>query len=82
MIRSEVFHVVQEVFRDIFDDEELTISSGTNSQEIDEWDSLNHINLVCAIEQELNVSFALGELEDLKNVGEMIELLMCKLSVL
>ena len=81
MTRSEIFDVVQEVFRDIFDDEGLTINADTNSQEIDEWDSLNHINLVCAIEQELNVSFALGELEDLKNVGEMIDLLMTKLGV-
>ena len=75
MIRDEIFLGVQEIFRDIFDDDNLEIMNETNSDEIDDWDSLNHINLVSAIEKEFNIRFALGELMTLKDVGAMIDLM-------
>jgi acyl carrier protein len=78
MNREEVFASVQEIFRDIFDDSALTVSNSTNSNDIEEWDSLNHINLVSAIEKELKVRFALGELQGLKDVGAMIDLIIKK----
>lgn len=71
---------VQEVFRDIFDDEQLAVTPTTSADDIDDWDSLAHINLVVAIEKEFNIRFALGELENLKNVGEMVELIDEKIS--
>ena len=79
MTRDDIFHGVQQIFRDIFDDENLIINNGTNSNQIEDWDSLNHINLVTAIEKEFNVKFALGELEDLNDVGAMIDLMVTKL---
>jgi acyl carrier protein len=75
MIRDEIFLGVQEIFRDIFDDDNLEIMNETNSDEIEDWDSLNHINLVSAIEKEFNIRFALGELMTLKDVGAMIDLM-------
>jgi acyl carrier protein len=51
----------------------------TNSSDIDDWDSLNHINLVVAIESELSIKFDLEELYFLKNVGAMIDLIIIKL---
>lgn len=75
MIRGEIFLGVQEIFRDIFDDDNLEIMNETNSDEIEDWDSLNHINLVSAIEKEFNIRFALGELMTLKDVGAMIDLM-------
>lgn len=80
MTRDKMFNEVQEIFRDIFDDKSLTISDTTNSNEIEDWDSLNHINLVSAIEKEFNIKFALGELIELKDVGAMIDLMMEKVS--
>jgi len=75
MTELEIYEQVQQIFREVFDDDELSISSETNSDEIDEWDSLNHINLVVAIENEFDIRFVPGELQELKNVGEMITLL-------
>lgn len=79
MTRDDIFHAVQQIFQDIFDDENLIINNSTNSKDIEDWDSLNHINLVTAIEKEFNIKFALGELEDLKDVGAMIDLMVAKL---
>ena len=76
MTRNEVFNGVQDIFRDIFDADDLVISNTTNSDEIEDWDSLNHINLVSAIEKEFKIKFALGELMTLKDVGAMVDLMM------
>ena len=76
MTRNEVFSCVQDIFRDIFDVDDLVISNTTNSDEIEDWDSLNHINLVSAIEKEFKIKFALGELMTLKDVGAMVDLMM------
>ncbi|MDC1253003.1 acyl carrier protein [Amylibacter sp.] len=80
MNRDKVFYVVQSIFRDIFDEEELIINDSTNSDDIEDWDSLNHINLVSSIEREFKIKFALGELLELKDVGAMIELMLKKLN--
>ena len=76
MTRDEVFNGVQDIFRDIFDIDDLVVSNTTNSDEIEDWDSLNHINLVSAIEKESKIKFALGELMTLKDVGAMVDLMM------
>jgi acyl carrier protein len=70
---------LQPLFRDIFDDDRLVISRESNASNIDGWDSLAHINLISSIEQEFGVRFALGELESLKNVGDMVDLIEKKL---
>lgn len=79
MNRDAIFNTVQDIFRDIFDENDLVISDSTSSVDIEDWDSLNHINLVSAIEKEFNIKFALGELMDLKDVGGMINLMMEKI---
>ena len=76
MTRNEVLSVIQDIFRDIFDVDNLVISHTTSSDEIEDWDSLNHINLVSAIEKEYKIQFALGELMTLKDVGAMVDLMM------
>jgi acyl carrier protein len=79
MTREDVLYSVQEIFRDIFDEHDMVIENKTNSDDIEEWDSLNHINLVSAIEKEFKIKFALGELMLLKDVGAMIDLMIVKL---
>ena len=79
MTRNDLFIEVQNIFRDIFDEDEMVIENKTNSDEIEDWDSLNHINLVSAIEKEFQIRFALGELMELKDVGSMIDLMEKKL---
>lgn len=79
MDKNEIQERVQEIFRDVFDDEELVICRETTASDIPEWDSLMHISLVSAIEKFFKVKFALGELQDLKNVGDMIDLVSSKI---
>ena len=76
-----MFNGVQDIFRDIFDENELIISDTTSSDEIEDWDSLNHINLVSAIEKEFEIRFSLGELMTLKDVGAMVDLMVEKLKL-
>ena len=77
--KSEMLKRIQNIFRDVFDDDNLEVTNKTNSEEIEEWDSLNHINLVVGIEKEFNIRFVLDELQPLKDVGEMLDLLQYKI---
>ncbi|HXH41290.1 MAG TPA: acyl carrier protein [Thermoanaerobaculia bacterium] len=76
---TEILEHLQPIFRDVLDDQGLIISRESNARSVEGWDSLAHINLIASIEQELHIRFALGELQDLKNVGEMIDLIERKL---
>ena len=79
-MNNEVHERLTKVFRDVFDDDNIVINSETVASDIDGWDSLEHINLVCAIEEEFNIKFSMGETVSLKNVGEMEENILNKLS--
>jgi acyl carrier protein len=70
---------LQPIFQDVFDDSSLRVERSSSGKNVDGWDSLAHINLVSSVEKEFGVRFALGELEDLKNVGEMVDLMEQKL---
>jgi acyl carrier protein len=71
---------IQEIFRDIFDDESLVITPDSNASTVEDWDSLAHVNLVTAIEKRYKIRFGLAELQELKNVGDMIGLIQKKLA--
>jgi acyl carrier protein len=70
---------LQPIFRDVFDDPSLRVERASNAESIEGWDSLAHINLVASIEKEFGIQFAIGELSELKSVGEMIDLMERKL---
>ncbi|MBR0033107.1 MAG: acyl carrier protein [Treponema sp.] len=76
MTREEIFSKLNEVFRDVFDDEDITVGEETSSKDIEDWDSLNHINLVVAVEKEFGVKFSMGETQKMKNVGEMVSIII------
>ncbi|ABM03429.1 putative acyl carrier protein [Psychromonas ingrahamii 37] len=75
----DIKNILQELFRDILDIENLVLENKTSANEIEEWDSLAHINLIVAIEREFNIKFALGELQDLKNIGNIMNLISIKI---
>lgn len=79
MDRQLIMKRVQSVFQDVFDDPSLVIGEETHAGMIGDWDSLAHVNLVSAVELDLGVSFPLAELEALRNVGDMIDLIEKKL---
>ena len=76
MTRDEVMEKVTEIFRDVFDDEDLVIGDSTNSDDIEDWDSLEHINLVAAVEQEFGIKFTMAQVVGMKNVGEMVDIIL------
>ena len=81
MDSEKIFIEVQDIFRDIFDVNNLAINHQTNSGNIENWDSLNHINLISAIEKEFKVKFTLTELLDLTDVGLLLKLLTKKINL-
>jgi acyl carrier protein len=70
-----VLQQVNEVFREIFDDEELTVMSETTAADVPGWDSLMHVRLIIAVEKAFHVRFSSSEVASLKKVGDLIELL-------
>ncbi len=75
MTREEIYEQLTEIFRDIFDDEELEINDGTTAEDIEDWDSLEQINLLVAIEKKFNIKIRLGDVSGLENVGAMVDLI-------
>lgn len=76
MTREEVFEKLNEVFRDVFDDEDIIVTDSTTADDIVDWDSLSHINLIVSIENEFKIKFSMGETTHLKNVGEMVDIIL------
>jgi acyl carrier protein len=69
---------LESIFRDVFDNPQLQITSETTAKDVPGWDSLTNINLVFAMEREFRIKFALGEIQELNNVGEMVHLIQKK----
>ena len=80
MSREEIFEKLNEVFRYVFGDEVIEVGEETTAADIDGWDSLEHINLIAAVEQEFGVKFTMGQVVTMKNVGEMARLIEEKLA--
>ena len=79
MERELIFSNVKEIFWELFDDRTLEIDDSTNAADIEEWDSLNHIGLVLSIEKRFNIRFRTGEVQALRDVGGLIDLLVGKI---
>lgn len=73
MTHAEIRNKIQEILRDLVDDEELILEDGTTAKDVDGWDSLVHLQLIAMLEDEFSVKFTLGEINSFKNVGEMSE---------
>ena len=76
MERSEILIRVNEIFRDIFDDDSLVIRDETTASDIPDWDSLMQIELVAAHESYFGLRFGMKEVLNMKNVGEMIDFIL------
>lgn len=71
---------LQEICREVFENPDLTISETTTAEDVEHWDSLNHLNVVAAAEQRFGIRFRTSEIEGLKNVGEFVGLIAAKQS--
>lgn len=76
----EIKEKLQEIFRDVFDDEDITISEDTTSKDIEDWDSITHITLINEIEGQFNIRFTTEEMMKAKNVSEFIEIIDKKIN--
>ena len=76
----DVKETLNRVFRRVFDNDAIAIYDEMTANEVEEWDSLTHINLIMEIEDEFNLKFTVDDIVDLKNVGEMIRLIEDKLA--
>lgn len=76
MTRDEAYKKLNEIFRDVFDDEEIVVEDATTAEDIEDWDSLEHINLVVAVEKGFGIKFNMGEVNSMKNVGEMMDIIL------
>lgn len=76
MTRKEVFERLNEVFCDVFDDENIEIGEETTADDIEGWDSFEHINLIVAVESEFHFKFPMGKVLIMKNVGEMADIVL------
>ena len=75
MNRNDALKRLTDIFRDVFDDDMLVISDKTTAADIEDWDSLEHINLVGAVESEFGLRFKMREVSGMKNVGEMLDII-------
>lgn len=73
MSREEIYERLNEVFQDVFGDDNITVNDDTTAKDIDGWDSLRHITLLAAIEDEFDIEFSMGQTVKMKNVGEMVD---------
>jgi acyl carrier protein len=73
--RADVVNRLTRVFQDTFDNDSIVLADTTTANDIDEWDSLSHIMLVLAVEQEFGLRLGAAEVGKLANVGQMIKLL-------
>lgn len=78
MERQEIFEKLNEIFCDVLDLDEVELTDETSAEDIEEWDSLSHIQLIVAIEKEFKLKFTSKEIMGWKNVGEMVDCILTK----
>ena len=79
MTDAEIMQRLTGIFREVFDDDDLVLTEATTADDVDEWDSFNHINIIVATEAGFRVKFQTAEIEGLKNVGHLVALIQRKL---
>jgi acyl carrier protein len=78
--REDVVNRLNILFRDIFDDDHISIADHTTAADVEGWDSLTHITLVLNVEREFRIKMTAAEVGSLKNVGQMIDLIVARAS--
>jgi acyl carrier protein len=77
---QDVISQVNEIFKDVLDNNSIALTESTTAADIAEWDSLSHIQLVVAIEKHFHIRFNASEIQSWKNIGEMVRGIQAKLN--
>lgn len=80
MKREEVLKILTAIFQNNFDDDEIQLTDETSSADIEDWDSLEQINLVVAVQDKFKVRFNIEEVNSMSNVGEMVDFIIKKVN--
>ena len=80
MTNEEILSTITGIIREVLEVPTLLVTVDTSATDVDEWDSMTHIQIIAALEGKYKIRFALGELQALKNVGDMIGLIQKKLN--
>lgn len=80
MTKEKVLEEVNTVFRDVMENDNLLIMPETTADDVEEWDSLTHIQLIVAIEKHFRIRFTASEINTFQNVGEMCDGILMKLA--
>jgi acyl carrier protein len=80
MDKSAILDTLTDVFRKVLDDPAITLTPETTAEDVENWDSLNHVFIVVEVEQRFGIKFQAAEMEELKNVGELVDLIERRLA--
>lgn len=75
---NDILRRLNEVFRDVFDDDDIVVTPKTTADDIEDWDSIEHITLIGAVEDEFGMKFKMGEVSGMNNVGDMLKIIMAR----
>lgn len=78
MNEAQILEALTQVFRDVFDDDDIVLTAATTAQDIEGWDSQAHVNLIVAAEMRFGIRFRTAELESLHDVGQFARLIESK----
>ncbi len=78
MEKIEIEWRLTPIFRDVFNDDALVVSEGMTAADMSTWDSLSNINMIIAVEKAFGVKFSIKDVRNLKNVGELLDLIKRK----
>ena len=78
MEQTQILDEVQAIFREVLDNEEIVLASETTADDIEEWDSLTHIQLIVAIEKHFKIKFTSKEILSWQNVGQLVDCIAIK----
>lgn len=79
MERKEILEKMEEIFTDVMDLKDIKLKDETSADDIEEWDSLSHIQIIVAIEKTFGIKFYSQEMITWKNVGDMVDCIQKKL---
>lgn len=73
MNRQEILEKINGIFAEVFEDDSLRVGAQTTADDIEEWDSLAHLQLIDAVEKAFGIRFKLGEIHGFANVGDLCD---------
>jgi acyl carrier protein len=80
MEKTEITNKLTSIFKKVFDDNALVLSNELTANDVDNWNSLSHMMLITEIENSFSIKFRLKDLNKMRNVGEMIDIISLKLT--